>query len=72
MNEAVITINCVVLTEAQSMALRVAACAFLSSMREPDPLGGDGHGRAMAAAYDARISEVIRLMTTPLVHAKSA
>lgn len=62
MTEATITINGTLLTEAQSMSLRVAACALLSEMRVSDPLGGDERGRAMAAAYDARISEVITLM----------
>lgn len=65
MKEATITINGVALSEEQSMTLRVAACAFLANMREPDPLGGDDIGRQIAASYDARISEVITLMALP-------
>jgi hypothetical protein len=62
MQEASITINERVLTNAQAMAVRVAISNFYSDMMEPDALGDDEHGRAMVTAYRERLVEVIRLL----------
>lgn len=61
MNEAIITVNGVQLNVGQSMALRVAIGAFAESMRS-EGLGNDAHGKAMAEAYIARVSEIEQLI----------
>jgi hypothetical protein len=60
--EAEVTINGRALTIGQVMALRVAASSFHTDMGAPDALGEDEHGRAMAAAYRARLEEVLVLL----------
>lgn len=67
MNEAAITINGHVLTEGQSMALRVAVTDFYSQMQNPEALGTDEHGLRMVEGYRARLYEVLRQIgpTTP-------
>lgn len=61
-NEPHITINGVSLDQGQSMAVRVAVTSFFDQMGEPDALGDDEGGRALAAAYRKRIEEVLRLI----------
>ena len=55
--EAHVVINGVTLTEAQSMAVRVAIESFDSGLRA-DGLGKDEMGVAMASAYMERIAEI--------------
>lgn len=55
--EAAITINGQPLTVGQSMAVRCALQSFATSLSE-EGLGDDEHGRAMTAAYLARIREI--------------
>lgn len=62
MTEPHITINGQSLSEGQAMAVRVAISDFISDMAQPEALGGDEHGIAMAKAYQERLSEVLRLM----------
>jgi len=61
MREPRIKINGVELTEAQSMALRVAAGKYVQEMIEKG-LGEDERGRSMAALYALRLREVEALM----------
>lgn len=63
-DEPTITINGHILTSAQVMAVRAAISSFYTEMGEPDALGDDEHGRAMAAAYRARLMEVLCLGET--------
>jgi hypothetical protein len=56
-NEPKISINGVILSEGQAMAVRVACEDFLSRMRE-EGLGDDEHGKAMATGYIERLFEV--------------
>lgn len=60
MTESRITINGVPLGEGQAMTVRVAIESLASSL--DDGLGDDEHGRAMVAAYRARIAELRELM----------
>ena len=62
MTEARITINGRELSEAQSLAVRVACLNFQSAMMEPYALGGDEAGKDMARAYRDRMSEVITII----------
>lgn len=55
--EAHVVINGVILTEAQSMTVRVAIENFDADLKGGS-LGEDQHGVAMTAAYMARISEI--------------
>jgi hypothetical protein len=57
-----IVIDGIPLTPAQAMTVRVALCSMQMNMAEPDALGGDEHGRTMAAAYGERASEVLALI----------
>lgn len=57
-----ITINGTPLSFGQAMALRVAASAYLMEMSNPDALGDDEQGRAIAKGYNERLGEVIKLM----------
>ena len=59
MRKMEITINGVVLTEAQNMTLHCAIQNLATTMLEG--LGEDEHGKAMAG-YKARIAEINRLM----------
>lgn len=59
--EPTITINGHPINSAQAMAVRVAVSSFHTEMGAPDALGDDEHGRLMAAAYRARLTEVLRL-----------
>lgn len=61
-NEAFVTINGVGLTIGQTMALRVAAAAFHTEMGAHGALGGDEHGRQMAANYRVRLGEVLAML----------
>lgn len=54
--EPEITINGVQLTSAQAMAVRIAVSSFDADC------GDDKHGKVMAAAYEARLNEVFRIM----------
>lgn len=61
--EANIVINGVELTNAQSMALRVAVTTFNGDMAsDPDRLGTDEHGRTMTKAYRERTAEILSLI----------
>lgn len=60
--EPVVIVNGVTLTLGQAMALRVAVSDFYTQMGEPNALGDDEHGLAMAAAYRAQLALVLRLM----------
>ena len=60
--EADITINGVVLSFGQSMALRVAVSSFLMSLSEPDALGDDDNGRGIAKGYKASMTEVMAMI----------
>jgi hypothetical protein len=62
--EASIIINGRTLTEAQSMALRVAIGDMVWRMSDLDALGTDTNGRAMTQAYLARAREIERLILT--------
>lgn len=57
MKEAHIVVNGVTLTEAQSMAVRVAIESFDSDLRA-DGLGKDETGAAISKAYMERIEEI--------------
>jgi hypothetical protein len=57
--EPTITIDGRQLTE------RCAVSSFLGQMREPDALGTDAVGRAIAAGYAARLAEVEALLVPP-------
>ncbi len=59
MSEAHIVINGLTLASGQAMALRVACTAYLMGMEQPDALGEDEHGRAMALGYAERLREVL-------------
>lgn len=59
--EAQITINGVLLTMGQSMALRVAIESFRMDM-VPGHLGTDEHGEFMQKAYPARAAEISTLI----------
>ena len=62
MSEPTIIIGNTMLHEGQAMAVRVALNNFLIDLRDEDGLGDDEHGRAMTAAYRARIVEVLQMM----------
>ncbi len=62
MTEPTIIIGDKMLTEGQSMTVRVALNNFLIELQDGDGLGDDEHGRAMTAAYRDRIIEVLRMM----------
>lgn len=65
MKEAQIVINGRVLTEAQSMTLRVAISDMVMRMSDTNALGSDEHGRAMAQLYLVRAAEIERLIFAP-------
>lgn len=56
--EATIIINGVMLTETQSMAVRVYVASGLMELQDPDALGTDEHGRRMVEGYRRALSEV--------------
>ena len=60
MTEPTITINGVTLSQGQAMTVRVALSAFAMDLR--DGLGDDEHGKAMTAAYRARLSEILKII----------
>jgi len=62
MSEPTIIVGNTMLSEGQSMAVRVALNSFLIEMQEPDALGDDEHGKAMAGLYRDRILEILRMM----------
>jgi hypothetical protein len=51
MDEPIITVNRQLLTEGEAMAVRVALNSLISQMKEPNALGDDDHGKAMAEGY---------------------
>jgi len=55
--EPSIEVNGVALTTAQAMTVRVAIESFASDL-QGGGLGDDEHGKAMTAAYRARIDEI--------------
>jgi hypothetical protein len=64
--EPTIIIGNKMLTEAQSMTVRVALSNFqLELMGDPLAIGDDEHGQRMRAAYLARLSEIAPLVNTP-------
>ena len=65
MNEPQIYLNGFELTDAQSMAVRVAITSFHQEMGESDALGDDEAGRKLAAGYRERLGEVLKLMLEP-------
>ena len=61
--EPQIVINGVQLTEAQAMTVRAAVVSFQSNqLSNPNGLGDDEHGRAMATLYGSHASDVLHLM----------
>lgn len=63
-NEAKITINGHLVTDAHAMAIRVACGSYLQEMSgNPDALGDDEHGRTMTKLYKMRLDEVMRLIS---------
>lgn len=60
--EAQIIINGHALSDAQSMALRVACTSFHGEMSVDGALGEDKHGRQMAALYRERLGEVLHII----------
>ena len=62
MNEAHMVINGLALVSGQAMTLRVACTAYLMEMEQPDALGEDEQGRAMALGYAERLREVLGFM----------
>jgi hypothetical protein len=61
--EPTVVINRITLTAGQAMALRVAVSDFFAQMSEPNALGDDEHGQAMANAYRAQLALILRLMS---------
>lgn len=57
-----ITIDGHPLTEEQACAVRVAICSYRWQVSEPDALGSDPTGHAIAAGYAARLAEVDALL----------
>lgn len=62
MDEPDIIINGTPLTSAQAATVRVAISSLYMEMSEPNALGDDEHGQAMAKAYKARLVEVLALI----------
>lgn len=60
MDEPIITIQGITLTQGQAMALRVACSSFLSSLK--DGLGEDEMGKKLTIAYTERVVEVLNLL----------
>jgi hypothetical protein len=60
--EADVVVRGTALTHAQVMAVRVACSQFYNELMDPDALGKDVTGRAMAKAYKERLGEVLTLM----------
>jgi hypothetical protein len=58
-DEPAITIDGVLLSEGQSMTVRVALAAFSLQLGD---LGDDLHGRRMSAAYRDRLREIFAIM----------
>lgn len=59
MSEPEISIYGQTVTSAQAMAIRVAGTDFYTQTEDLTMLGDDEHGRAMTAAYRARLKEVL-------------
>lgn len=62
MNEPSITINGHELTQAQSMAVRMAITNFHAETADPHALGRDEHGLRMCTAYHLRLDEVLKII----------
>lgn len=62
--EPKITINGILLDDAQSMTIRVALNSFAMRLQEKDALGDDDHGRSMTKAYSQRIDEINSIIIT--------
>lgn len=58
-HEALISVNGLMLTKAQSITVRMACTIYLLEMANPDALGDDKHGRTMAENYKGRLEEVL-------------
>lgn len=61
---AKITINGVDLAESHEMTLRVALSGLRAQMAEPNALGTDAHGRAMAKGYIKRCDEILQMLAS--------
>lgn len=61
-DEPAVLVNGVLLSRGQSMALRMAVSSALERMNEPNVLGEDEHGRAMAKAYRDHLLAIDRLL----------
>lgn len=64
MKEALITINGIVLTESQSMTVRVAVVSFVQSLAR-DGLGDDESGKEIAQAYLDNLWQINELLSRP-------
>ena len=64
MTEPQIYLNGFELTDAQSMAVRVAITRFHQEMGDADALGDDSHDRQMVKAYRERLNEVLIMMSS--------
>lgn len=63
-NEAKITINGHLVTDAQATRTAIACGSCLQEMSSnPDALGDDEHGRRMTKLYKMRLGEVMRLIS---------
>ena len=51
MNEPTVTVSGQRLSDGEVMTIRVALNSFISDMQQPNALGGDEHGKAMASGY---------------------
>lgn len=64
--EPTVTINGIMLTEAQAMTVRVAIESFAMSLKS-DGLGDDAHGKEMVKLYGRRINDIRRFIFSPPV-----
>ncbi len=63
-NEALITINGIKLSTAQSLTVRVAVSSFVDDLVN-NGLGDDTHGKQMTEAYLNNLNSIIRLIHAP-------
>lgn len=63
--EARITVNGVLLSIGQTMAVRVALVNMAAEMAQPGALGDDEHGRWMSEQYVARSREILAIIAQP-------
>jgi hypothetical protein len=50
-NEATVDVNGHRLSVGEVMTIRVALCSLVSDMQQPNAIGDDDHGKAMAIGY---------------------